>query len=93
MDIKCVSVHDLTSDCAICMTSISCGTKTQCGHMFHNKCIQKWLGSTMLQRMEKDSCTCPMCRSTISDDAILEIEAFKKEQMFQRMLGSVKHYM
>lgn len=93
MDIKCISVHNQTSDCAICMTSVLSGTKTPCGHVFHNNCMQKWLGSTMLRCMEKDSGTCPMCRSTISDNAILEIEAIKKKQVFQRMLQSVEHYM
>lgn len=93
MDIKCVSVYNQTSYCAICMTSVLSGTKTPCNHVFHNNCIQKWLGSTMIRYKEKDSGTCPMCRSVIYDNAILEIETIKKNQMFQRMFQSVEHYM
>ena len=44
-------------ECSICLEStrqIQC--KTFCGHIFHIKCIKRWLG---------DHTTCPICRRVL----------------------------
>ena len=78
-------------ECPVCMTGVSSGTRLSCGHVFHNHCIQRWLGATLMLR--RDTGTCPLCRINIPHTAINTIEAIRKNQVFQQMLLSVKQYM
>ena len=48
--------------CPICLESFNSEKQTistECGHLIHNDCIQKWLDTGNLN--------CPKCRSKISD--------------------------
>ena len=48
-------------NCAICLEKIDKKerTETNCGHFFHQKCINDWC----LQKVkEKKSCQCPICK-------------------------------
>ena len=53
--------YNKTEDCSICCSDMFDKTVlyTPCGHVFHNKCLKKWL-ETM-----KNPVTCPCCRSFI----------------------------
>ena len=47
-------------ECAICfelVDVVSTGITTVCGHMFHRRCIRKWLESHT---------SCPMCRTPVA---------------------------
>ena len=84
------------SCCAICLRPVRTTTSARrgglpCGHVFHNHCIQRWLGSTLMLR--RDTGTCPLCRINIPHTAINTIEAIRKNQVFQQMLLSVKQYL
>jgi hypothetical protein len=48
---------DVEEDCPICFKQLKYETivKTNCGHAFHQSCIDKWLHSVP---------HCPMCRTT-----------------------------
>ena len=50
---------DKPIECPICKEEFTEGSKTHCGHVFHNECIVKWYS-------END--TCPMCRSNIPEE-------------------------
>lgn len=91
MNTKCISVCDQTIDCAICIAPVLLGTKTPCGHVFHNRCIKRWLGTTLLKY--KDSGTCPLCRNEISHTAIIDIQTITQKHIHTQMLNSVKNYM
>ena len=80
-----------TDDCAVCMTPVQSGTKTPCGHLYHNRCLQRWLGSTLMRGDAHGSC--PMCRHLIPHASIVEIETIGRIQLTRRMLDSVKDYM
>ena len=41
--------------CTICLENVK-NSPMQCGHVFHNKCIKKWL---------KENDTCPNCREIV----------------------------
>ena len=48
------------SECSICYTDYTANNpgKLGCGHIFHTKCILKWM---------ETSVKCPLCRATVSD--------------------------
>ena len=50
--------YETPSECAVCLETMSEYTTLKCGHMYHPRCIQKWLNQSM---------TCPMCRCEIKD--------------------------
>jgi hypothetical protein len=56
---------DETITCAICQEDITSGIVgvTPCHHMFHNKCIKKWLTK---------KCTHPVCPSCNTDVRIID---------------------
>ena len=48
--------------CPVCLESFNSEKKTvstQCGHLIHDECIQKWL--------DKGTNTCPKCRAEITN--------------------------
>lgn len=45
-------------DCPICMEKLNYKTHLQCGHCFHDDCIDTWLSSHN---------TCPLCRQKCND--------------------------
>ncbi len=54
-----VPVRGIEEDCVICMERSKRNDKMarlQCGHVFHCKCLQEWLGG---------SHTCPLCRADL----------------------------
>lgn len=48
-------------ECSICLEPVTGkdGETTKCGHLFHKKCLAKWL---------KEANTCPLCRKVIRED-------------------------
>lgn len=80
-----------STDCAICMSPVETGTKTPCGHHYHNRCLQRWLGSTLMRGDAHGSC--PVCRHPIPHAALAEIDTICRLQLTRRMLDSVKDYM
>ena len=79
-----------STDCAICMTPVQSGARTLCGHTYHNRCLQRWLGSTLMRGDAHGSC--PVCREPIPHAALVEIETIGRIQLARRLLDSVKHY-
>lgn len=51
-----VNICCMEKECCICTNKIREGYKLECGHIFHNECIKKWI---------KISNTCPTCRKEI----------------------------
>ena len=54
--------------CPICLEKCSCTqpfTITGCNHMFHSKCLENWLNTSV---------TCPCCRNKLTSIPILESE-------------------
>ena len=52
-----VSSYQITNTCSICLEECKTSTKQlTCGHVFHKKCINKWLNKKK---------TCPLCREKI----------------------------
>ncbi|KAI2803169.1 hypothetical protein BLOT_007292 [Blomia tropicalis] len=48
-------------DCAICLLSLESPIEQlPCGHMFHQKCILKWI------KLKQIFCECPTCRKAIN---------------------------
>lgn len=47
--------------CAICMSPLFDVNMLCCGHMFHKRCITKWI---------KYKSTCPICRCIVYDDTV-----------------------
>lgn len=53
-------------ECCICCENVKEREyirELNCGHSFHKKCIDKWLVSSM---REKETVSCPVCRTTIN---------------------------
>jgi len=53
-------------ECCICCENVKKNEyirELNCGHIFHKKCIDKWLLASM---KEKENVNCPMCRTTIN---------------------------
>jgi hypothetical protein len=54
---------DSSDECAICMGTYVTGTYRShlpCGHMFHQKCMTRWLGVKL---------TCPLCRLKLNESS------------------------
>lgn len=50
-----------SQDCAICLLSLESPIEQlPCGHMFHQKCILKWI------KLKQIFCECPTCRKAIN---------------------------
>jgi hypothetical protein len=47
--------------CTICMNPLFDVNMLCCGHMFHTRCISKWI---------KYKSTCPICRCIVYDDTV-----------------------
>ena len=47
---------DASVECAICMAPAGKARRLLCGHVFHKKCLVRWLGR---------SPTCPTCRASV----------------------------
>lgn len=58
-------LHLPVEECAVCYEAITNRSliKLNCSHIFHAKCLKKWVNS--------DHLTCPMCRAALSD-AVLD---------------------
>lgn len=54
-------------ECSICLSETCSGEggHLECGHVFHNDCIKKWI--------ENNKSTCPMCRSSFDNNKILDV--------------------
>lgn len=53
-------------ECCICCENVKTNEyirELNCGHVFHKKCIDKWLLSSM---KEKETVSCPICRTVIN---------------------------
>ncbi len=55
-------------DCPVCYDSMrkNNSIKLECGHVFHKKCMRKWLSSSKR--------TCPLCRDNITSDVFEKLE-------------------
>lgn len=56
-----INIVDSTEEsCSICTEpfKIHSTVKTPCGHLFHNRCIQRWI-------TESSNMSCPMCRENL----------------------------
>lgn len=56
----------LTVQCTICLDDVvepgqQEGVRLQCGHVFHQRCIDGWLGSSMNRGL-----SCPNCRASLT---------------------------
>ena len=52
-------IDKIDEKCTICMNALFDIDVLSCGHMFHTKCIQKWI------RYKK---SCPICRCIVFDN-------------------------
>jgi hypothetical protein len=55
-----------TVDCSICYEKVKPSEyirELNCNHIFHKKCIDKWL---LLSMKNKENINCPICRTTIN---------------------------
>lgn len=54
-------------ECSICLSETCSkeGGYLECGHVFHNDCIKKWI--------ENNKSTCPMCRASFDNNKILDV--------------------
>lgn len=57
--------YNHSPDCPICLEKLVSENvqELQCGHMFHNKCLEKWL---------EENHTCPYCRSLVDHHIIFD---------------------
>jgi hypothetical protein len=69
--------------CCICMEKVKYGTITECGHLYHNTCLQKWV----IQKRN-----CPLCRNDFVGSVIYDINTISKMTIKQQMLDSVRNY-
>ena len=55
--------HLPKEDCSICLEAVTSRTetKTACGHVYHKKCLSKWLETKY---------TCPCCRTELKEKRI-----------------------
>lgn len=60
--VKELQIHQVET-CAICMSNLSATPRvqTQCKHVFHDSCLQRWTNV--------GSSTCPICRQVIRSNA------------------------
>jgi hypothetical protein len=54
--------HGSIGSCPICLEDLKDFQVTQCGHMFHKKCLRAW---------RRESHTCPTCRTGNLDLALV----------------------
>ena len=62
-----------SGECAICMDELSpgaVGVRLKCGHVFHERCCVRWLGTRT---------TCPLCRK---DQAVATHPRRRHQHMF-----------
>jgi hypothetical protein len=56
-----------TADCVICMEEFKRGVLVRkvptCQHIFHDKCLLKWLASS--QQQQHETAKCPMCNADV----------------------------
>lgn len=70
--------------CSICMETVKYGAITKCGHIYHNKCLQRWV---------RHQQTCPLCRNEFLPSITYEIDRMSMITIKQQMLDSVINYM
>lgn len=60
------SVNKYTMDCSICQEDIftGCASCIPCGHVFHTKCLKRWLLT---------SYSCPVCRKICCSTSLLKL--------------------
>lgn len=70
---KVCYVHLEKKECSICLNSIFRNDMvTKCGHVFHERCIKKWL---------ENHTTCPLCRTQIPNKARIRLPPLDFEQI------------
>ncbi|KAL3504675.1 hypothetical protein ACH5RR_034516 [Cinchona calisaya] len=70
-------------ECSICLSEFEEGDEIrelECNHMFHNKCLEKWLQGCQA--------TCPLCRSSVVPQEI--VSEHRQSQDENQILKSVK---
>lgn len=74
--------------CSICFETIDHAVHTECGHIFHNKCLERWIKTS-----KHFNATCPLCRFEMKKSMIDEIKKNSNRFVYLQMLKSVEHYM
>ena len=74
--------------CSICLETVNYGIHIDCGHVYHNKCLERWIRSSVVF----NSTTCPLCRFEMKDSILDEIKKNSKRVVYLQMLQSVQHY-
>lgn len=95
MDLQEVCID--TDCCSICLQYCSCNQKElKCLHRFHNACLAKYIlfvhknNTNYFGYMPK--VFCPMCRTTLKRDDILECMKRYKKQMYAEYNESRKDF-
>jgi hypothetical protein len=79
------------TECIICYNIMADNTrKLDCGHEFHNSCLNTWIDR---RRSSNNDITCPTCRSIIEQSSSTNLEShYDTEQFFERVFGSIGMY-
>ena len=72
----------LLDECPICMDDVSKPTITPCGHVFCCGCIENWL--------VKEKAECPLCRTAVYADALVDAPADATQQAIDAPAGQVR---
>lgn len=64
----CVCIDHFNGECPICLSDEKNDiVKTQCGHFFHQYCIDEWYQNNL---------TCPLCRDFITKRASFKLDVY-----------------
>ena len=75
----CMGVYQLEADhqCSICLEDEECGRwvpRLECGHIFHDDCLLKWVKGTSVM-----SNSCPVCRRLINNKKQIRVRMMDYE--------------
>jgi len=76
-------VSEPVEPCSICLDDINPSEqiKTKCNHMYHKKCLARWL---------VDKSSCPICRTNLKRDTLTdEWIQMRREEAIQRVTQSI----
>lgn len=59
--------------CSICLLGEP-KFETQCGHMFHRDCWQKWVAQELKNASKVATIKCPICRNEIKETSVFKVK-------------------